>query len=239
MKRYTLLFLLLISLFTSSCSGHQIKECNVEIRETPHAIVATAFSIETEAVLEQMTQQQTCQYDGIVYHFGNAGKQQILLFETGVGPEKAIKTTNTTLANFNIKIIIFSGIAGAIEDSAIGETFVPNTWFNLETGESVALNEEILNLVNPIPSIGVTSPEFVSDEKTVEYIRDTYQASVVDMETFHVAQIAQENNMPFIAFRSVSDHADGNKKVEFYRQAATASATEAINFILLYCYTSP
>ena len=239
MKSYTLLFLLVVSLFVPACSGFEIQECDVEIRQTSHITIATAFSLETEALLKQMTTiQQSCQYDGIIYHLGNIDKQQIMLFETGVGPEKAKKSTRLTLSNFKVEILVLSGIAGGITDYSIGETFVPNEWFDLETGKSISVDEKLFILSGFEPVNGATSPKFVSDEKTVEYLHTEFTAVVVDMETYHVAKIAAENQIPFIAFRSVSDHADGEKKEELYRQAAKASATQALNFILLYCNTS-
>ncbi|MCC6710847.1 MAG: 5'-methylthioadenosine/S-adenosylhomocysteine nucleosidase [Candidatus Pacebacteria bacterium] len=239
MKRYALLFLLLISIFVPACSDFEIQECNKKTRQTSYVTVATAFSLETEAVLEQITEQQSCQYDGIVYHFGNVEEQQIMLFETGVGPEKAKKNTSLTLTNFQVEILVYSGISGGLTENAIGQTFVPNQWFDLETGEKVQIDEHLFSLSGFASVNGSTSPKFVDDKKTVEYLRSEFDAVIVDMETYHVAKIAADNKIPFIAFRSVSDHADGDKKKEFYQQAAQASAVQVVKFILLYCNTSP
>ncbi|MBT4124483.1 MAG: 5'-methylthioadenosine/S-adenosylhomocysteine nucleosidase [Candidatus Pacebacteria bacterium] len=238
MKRLTLLFILFASLLVG-CNGQEIPECGDTVFNTPHITIATAFWIETDAVKQQMLNQESCQFENSTYTVGKIGEQQVLLFETGVGSEKAIASTNRIVSNFEIEIIIFSGIAGGIEDSAIGTTFVPYKWFDLETGESVFVNESLLSLVTREQITGITSPEFVSDPEIVEFIRSNFQAIVVDMETYHVAKIASENNIPFIAFRSVSDHADGDKKRESYQQAANASAVQVIDFIWLYSNTSP
>lgn len=56
---------------------------------------------------------------------------------------------------------------------------------------------------------GVSSSVFVDNAAMREWAFTNYQAEVLDMESAAVAQVAWTNDIPFIAFRSVSDLAGG------------------------------
>lgn len=58
---------------------------------------------------------------------------------------------------------------------------------------------------------GVTGSAFVDNAGLREWIFDTFKAQVVDMESAAVAQVAWSNQVPFIAFRSLSDLAGGGE----------------------------
>ena len=57
---------------------------------------------------------------------------------------------------------------------------------------------------------GVTAPAFLANPDYRNYIFKTVQAVSVDMETAAFAHVAYANEIPFIAFRSLSDLAGGN-----------------------------
>lgn len=58
---------------------------------------------------------------------------------------------------------------------------------------------------------GVSGSAFVDNAGLREWIFATFQAQVVDMESASVAQVAWANQVPFIAFRSLSDLAGGGE----------------------------
>ncbi|HIC66794.1 MAG TPA: phosphorylase [Paracoccus sp.] len=58
---------------------------------------------------------------------------------------------------------------------------------------------------------GVSGSAFVDNAGLREWIFETFDAQVVDMESAAVAQVAWANQVPFIAFRSLSDLAGGGE----------------------------
>lgn len=58
---------------------------------------------------------------------------------------------------------------------------------------------------------GVSGSAFMDNAAMRTWIFDTFQAQVVDMESAAVAQVAWSNQVPFIAFRSLSDLAGGGE----------------------------
>ncbi|WP_201742013.1 5'-methylthioadenosine/S-adenosylhomocysteine nucleosidase [Mangrovicoccus ximenensis] len=82
---------------------------------------------------------------------------------------------------------------------------------------------------------GVSGMAFLDNADFREYVFDTFDAQVVDMESAAVAQVAWANRVPFIAFRSLSDLAGGgegaNEMETFFALAAGNSATMVTAFL--------
>jgi adenosylhomocysteine nucleosidase len=82
---------------------------------------------------------------------------------------------------------------------------------------------------------GVSGPTFVDNAAYREWVWATFRADALDMESSAVALVAQENRVPFIAFRSLSDLAGGNAEDNearvFGRLAAENSAAVVLSFL--------
>lgn len=82
---------------------------------------------------------------------------------------------------------------------------------------------------------GVSGPTFVDNAAYREWVWATFRADALDMESSAVALVAQENRVPFIAFRSLSDLAGGNAEDNearvFGRLAAENSAAVVLAFL--------
>ena len=85
---------------------------------------------------------------------------------------------------------------------------------------------------------GVSGPTFVDNAAYREWSWRTFQADALDMETAAVAVVAHEHQVPYIAFRSLSDLAGGetgpNVMRTFGRLAAANSATVVLEFLRAY-----
>ena len=82
---------------------------------------------------------------------------------------------------------------------------------------------------------GVSGAAFVDNAEFREYAFETFQARVLDMESAAVAHVAYANDVPFIAFRSLSDLAGGgegaNEMGTFMGLASANSAAVVTAFI--------
>jgi adenosylhomocysteine nucleosidase len=58
---------------------------------------------------------------------------------------------------------------------------------------------------------GVSGMTFVDNADFREFVFETFEARVLDMESAAVAHVAYANDVPFIAFRSLSDLAGGGE----------------------------
>lgn len=82
---------------------------------------------------------------------------------------------------------------------------------------------------------GVSGQAFVDNADFREYVFETFDAKVLDMESAAVAHVAYANDVPFIAFRSLSDLAGGgegeNEMGTFMQIASDNSAAVVQAFI--------
>jgi adenosylhomocysteine nucleosidase len=82
---------------------------------------------------------------------------------------------------------------------------------------------------------GISGPAFADNAEYREYLYATFKAQVLDMETAATAHVAYANQVPFIAFRSLSDLAGGdtgpNRSWIFGRLAARNAATVVTRYL--------
>lgn len=82
---------------------------------------------------------------------------------------------------------------------------------------------------------GVSGPTFVDNAAYRQWVWDTFQADALDMETAAVAHVAYVNQVPYIAFRSLSDLAGGgpgkNEEKIFGALAADNSAAVVMEYL--------
>ncbi|MGQ2908007.1 MAG: 5'-methylthioadenosine/S-adenosylhomocysteine nucleosidase [Aliihoeflea sp.] len=136
-------------------------------------------------------------------------------------------------------------------DVARGEDGIEERqWFSvdaalLKTARKVAEEIELQDCVDQTclskaPSVivggkGVSGQAFVDNADFREYVFETFDAQVLDMESAAVAHVAYANEVPFIAFRSLSDLAGGgeseNEMGTFMQVASDNSAAVVKAFI--------
>lgn len=99
-----------------------------------------------------------------------------------------------------------------------------------QTGECLGRDPQVV-----VGGNGVSGPTFVDNTEYREWVWQTFQADALDMETAAVAQVAYQNAVAYIAFRSLSDLAGGgtgrNEVRIFSRLAADNSAALVLAFL--------
>lgn len=82
---------------------------------------------------------------------------------------------------------------------------------------------------------GVSGNAFVDNADFRGYAHDTFDAQVLDMETAAVAHVAYANEVPYIAFRSLSDLAggeEGENELNVFLDLAAMNAAEMVRAYL-------
>ncbi len=100
------------------------------------------------------------------------------------------------------------------------------------TPENVCLNAEPKVVVG---GNGVSGSTFVDNALYRSWVWDTFSAQALDMETAAVAHVAYVNEVPYLAFRSLSDLAGGgpgeNEVNTFFALASANSAALVVEFL--------
>lgn len=136
--------------------------------------------------------------------------------------------------------------------SASNTTPEPRFWFEadedlLEIAKSAAQTIELKQCVSDdqcldrrpqvvVGGAGVSGSIFLDNADFREYLFDTFDAQVAEMETSSIAMVAYANDTPYVAFRSLSDLAGGggageNEMAVFGALAAENAAAFVVAFL--------
>jgi adenosylhomocysteine nucleosidase len=137
------------------------------------------------------------------YHRGGVGDVEIVATMTGIGTTAATMVTERLLDDHEVDHVVVVGIAGGLgPDLDVGDMVVPETVVdrpNDRTYRATAIGGVV-----PSGTI-VTSDEFNYPQPTLDrFVAEGVLA--LDMETGSVAAVCEERGVPWIAFRSLSDH---------------------------------
>jgi adenosylhomocysteine nucleosidase len=226
--------------------------------------VVSAFSRELSPLITAAEIQHTKFINGRTHYLGRLAGSDVVLVLVGVGLPTSGAATQALIDSFDITAILFAGIAGGINpDLNIGDVTIPARWRQADipadahegwidadpamlaaaraVAEAVALDSCTTSGVclGYSPEIvadgnGISNPFFVDDSTYRNWLWDTFQADVVDMETSAVAEVAHTNQLPFLAVRCISDLAGGagSNQINTYLELAADNAAAVAASVL-------
>ena len=302
----------------------KISAASGKLDATPRTVIITAFEPEWVALEGAVKGPKAYHINGLTILTGTmagpkgAGRPVVLL-ESGVSMVNAAMNTQLVIDRFNVKRIVFSGIAGGIDPAlSVGDVVVADQWaqymevslgrkkgdqfispdiypdpdhltnYGMMIPRTVRVGnaaekpsrhrwfkadpallalaqkavggfalQRCLPANEPIPQTrgvsadagrcldhqprvsvggnGISGPAFADNAEYREYLFATFGAQVLDMESAAVAHVAYANQVPYIAFRSLSDLAGGgagpNQMVTFMALASVNSASVVRAFV--------
>ncbi|HBS45870.1 MAG TPA: phosphoglycerate transporter [Paenibacillus sp.] len=178
----------------------------------------------------------------------------------GVGKVNAAIATQVMIDKFQVDSIILTGVAGSLNDNLqLGDVVVStevahhdvvpeiiteyHPWLE---EQYIKANEELIErCIRIIDSdrLGftcyfgriITGETFITHQQRNKLI-DKHQAMCVDMESASVAQVCYINNIPFIAIRAITDHADSDapESFEVNVKAAALNSMKLVENLLIH-----
>lgn len=159
---------------------------------------------------------------------GSTQENEFIIGVCNIGCINASITASTICLLFKPSVIFFCGIAGAIcKTLKTGDVVIPNKAFYIESATH-AVFEAIWGVPNPLLTMPdstefiehlklprnvisvaavATSDVFPAPLKSLQSCHD-HNATIIDMETYPTAFVAQKFNIPFYAVRGVSNGID-------------------------------
>jgi adenosylhomocysteine/aminodeoxyfutalosine nucleosidase len=166
-------------------------------------------------------------------------KRQVLAYSK-IGKVNAALTSSILIEKFNVKKILFSGVAGAIDkDLKIGDLIIATktcqhdvdlTVFGYEPGfipESKVFfecDEKLNNIAKNVAKklniklkegIIASGDQFIHSKERKEWIAKTFGASAIEMEGGAVGCVCDSEKVPFFMLRAISDTAEEGAGVDF------------------------
>jgi adenosylhomocysteine/aminodeoxyfutalosine nucleosidase len=195
-------------------------------------------------------------YAANTYYEGSYKGKEVVVAYSKIGKVFATLTATILIEKFACERLLFSGVAGAINDelkigdliiaeglcqhdldiTAFGHPFgyVPegevciSTDLSLRTVAKEVAASKGLTLKEGIIATG---DQFVADEARKNWIGDTFKADALEMEGASVAVVCSSLGVPFFILRAISDSADMDASFNF-DEFLESSAKISADFIL-------
>ncbi|RJQ31694.1 MAG: hypothetical protein C4562_04415 [Actinobacteria bacterium] len=115
--------------------------------------------------------------------------------------------------NKNPDLIVNIGFVGSLTSDNWGRLFLVEKFIDSVSREEIVLNNSCLANMAAVKDIKkapvVTVNSEVSDKKVAKKIFEDTKCNLVDMEGFSLAKQAEEENIPLVSIKMVSDYCDG------------------------------
>ena len=192
------------------------------------------------------------------YEASFCGHNLVIVYSK-IGKVNSTLTATMLIEKFGVEKVIFSGVAGGINDSlkigdliiasklvqhdvditAFGHPFgyIPESGDFIESDKSLnAIAHSVADELKQklLEGIIATGDQFIADVKRKNWIRETYHADALEMEGASVAYVCKTLDIPFCVLRAISDVADmdaGFSFDEFLQSSAKESATFVLKMV--------
>lgn len=214
---------------------------------------------EIEPLLEFFKEYKTIEYGSNRYYETSFESKELIIAYSKIGKVHAALTATIMIERFGAKQLLFSGVAGAInEELKIGDLIVATklcqhdldiTAFGHPYGyvpegkQFIETNKELLELAKKIANkkgiklkegVIATGDQFIANETKKVWIKETFRADALEMEGASVAVVCDALNIPFFILRAISDAADmdaGFNFDEFLKSSSKISAEFLIEML--------
>nr|WP_156956154.1 5'-methylthioadenosine/adenosylhomocysteine nucleosidase [Salinicoccus luteus] len=187
--------------------------------------------------------------------------QDAVLVESGIGKVNASMITALLIERYNVRIIINTGVAGALSSTLDVTGMVVSTSvlhhdvdaveFGYELGQvpgmpkfyiaDKGLVKLTLEAISSLPDIKghggliVSGDSFISNsEQKGKITKNFRKAMAVDMESAAIAQTCYQYSTPFVIIRSISDRADDTADMAYeeFLSKACVHSSEVVKSLL-------
>ncbi|MFC4558323.1 5'-methylthioadenosine/adenosylhomocysteine nucleosidase [Virgibacillus kekensis] len=259
-----LLFGLITGILMACSPQAETNEKEVAAKEKDETVIGIIGPMkeEIEILHSHMEVKNSEDIAGMTFYKGKLEGQNIVLVQSGIGKVNAAMAAQLLVSHFDADKLINSGISGAIHpDVKLGDIvistdtvqhdmdetakgFEPGIIPRLEIGyfkadkELISLAEKAAETLPENVTVFkgriATGDQFIADEKKKEWIYNTFNGYVVEMEGAAVGQVAHLNDVPYIVIRSASDDAgeEAVVKWEDFKQTAVENSSSIIEGML-------
>ncbi|MBU9721099.1 MULTISPECIES: 5'-methylthioadenosine/adenosylhomocysteine nucleosidase [Bacillaceae] len=206
---------------------------------------------------EKMESLETNGVGLVTFYTGTWNNHDVVISKCGVGKVNAAMTAQMMIDKFKVDSLIFTGVAGAINENLNVEDVVISTSSQQHDIDASALgfergsipmhdgpsdfeadqdliekayqaaSETLDGDLKVIKGKIVSGDQFIADKGIVRELGEQFNGDCVEMEGAAVAHIAYFNSIPFVIIRSISDKANGEAPKSFEEFVEKTAKTSA------------
>ena len=219
-------------------------------------IIVSAIKEEIQDFLDYFKEVKIEKNGNFIAYHTNYCSTPLILSTSGVGKVSAAMTTQYLIDKFEPEIILFTGIAGALNSTyEIGNIIIAKTCiqYDIDASElgfspgtipytdykTFSSDHKLLDLAKKIKTNNtihfgtiLTGDQFISHKKRINYqhLFDYFKGDAIEMEGAALAHVCMHNNLPFLVIRTISDKADKTAPKDFSAFLKIASRN---NFVFI------
>ena len=162
---------------------------------------------ELEHLNSEFLSEQEIIADELHYKIGFLSGKRVALGVTGVGIRRARKGSSSVIQKLKPGLIISAGLGGGLSpEISVGDVVLGENVVSLQKGEKIRLSSEypVMKLDCRKADI-LTENRFLNEPEIKRMLHEKSAATVVDMETWGVAEAARQSRTPLMSVRAVSD----------------------------------
>ncbi|WP_334071801.1 MULTISPECIES: 5'-methylthioadenosine/adenosylhomocysteine nucleosidase [Paenibacillus] len=210
-----------------------------------------AMDEELALLLDGMEAKEPVAQAGLSFVKGKFHGKDVVVCKSGVGKVNAAITTQVLVDRFDVGMIWFTGVAGALHPSLdIGDIVISSSCQQHDMDCSpigfprgvtpfqevsdfpaaprlIKLAEEACSRVCRENGYRVgrilSGDQFIADPAVVRFLYESMDGTCVEMEGGAIGQVCHMNAVPYVMLRSMSDKADGTADVNFAEFTVIAS----------------
>ena len=210
-------------------------------------LIICAIKPEVKPFLYALENAKTEKCASLKVSSGTIQGENVLVVRCGVGLKKAAAATQKIIENYSVDRVVMSGTAGGVDGNLkIGDTVVSEEVLYHDTGRIAPYGADIISEDTSFKTEGelllhakraagneslsqsiffgrITSGSKFATGKYFRSVADKFHPLCLDMETAAAAHVCCENNIPFIAVRSISDTVEKSGLLTFYKNVTLAS----------------
>lgn len=197
----------------------------------------------------------------LIFYIGKIKGKDIVLLETGIGKVNAAIGATLMIDKFKVEKIIFTGVAGGInEDLDLGDVVISTdliqhdvdvTAFGEKLGmiprmessifkaddELIALAEEAGKKLKGKVIRGriLSGDQFIASPEKIAFLKNEFNGDCAEMEGAAVGHVCEIFNIPFVVVRTMSDKANSNAHTDYttFMKIAADNSITLVNEMLL------
>lgn len=213
--------------------------------------IISALKDEISPLIKKLNIKERFKFKNIDIFKGVFKNINLIITYTGIGGKNASCTLTTLIENFNISFLISVGYAGGAKEGLnIGDIVVSEDIYIYEKQELesykklskevfhssfILFNKEVIKEKGGKLGSLLTVNKFISSSKEKEELGRNYNVSIIDMETWYIAKIATQNNIPFLSIRSISDRVTDNIDMKILKKIFYKEKLDYLKIIYYLC----
>ncbi|EYE88429.1 S-adenosylhomocysteine nucleosidase [Fervidicella metallireducens AeB] len=201
-----------------------------------------AMEEEVQAIKEEMAVDRIEKKAGLEFYMGKFLGKEVVVVRSGIGKVNAAICTQILIDDFNVDMVINTGIAGGVNininpgDVVISTDLVHHdvdaTAFGYDIGQvprlesfSFKADERLVEIaINAAEKMDkfkvfkgriISGDQFIANHEKITFFREKFDAFAVEMEGAAIGHACFMNNIPFVVIRSISDKADGSAQMDY------------------------